>query len=127
MVWGVKGRLLLKLLIQYGAAKIRLMLYGGLGLRIAIILLFCSYVLAAIKSEDKIWKLVWNGIATPNVELFVWRLMGGRIATKVELIKRDSSIGGILRTDEGRKLIVFFQACGYCGTDDDRFCGKMVL
>ncbi|KAK8609457.1 hypothetical protein V6N13_061905 [Hibiscus sabdariffa] len=43
-------------------------------------------------TKDLAWKLFWSKLAPPNVELFVWKVAHGRIATKVELLKRNINL-----------------------------------
>ncbi|KAK8585413.1 hypothetical protein V6N13_050392 [Hibiscus sabdariffa] len=43
-------------------------------------------------TKDVVWKYCWSKLASPNVELFVWKAAHGRLATKVELLKRNLNI-----------------------------------
>ncbi|XP_039013231.1 uncharacterized protein LOC120142803 [Hibiscus syriacus] len=40
-------------------------------------------------SADSVWKLVWTGLALPNVESFVWRAVQHRIPVRQEQLKRE--------------------------------------
>ncbi|GMI83491.1 hypothetical protein HRI_002018400 [Hibiscus trionum] len=51
---------------------------------------FCKSAKVEYGPLDKIWELVWSGLSPPNVEAFVWRLVHGRIPTKIELSKREA-------------------------------------
>ena len=43
---------------------------------------FCKYVIKSGSSNLEWWKLVWLKLAPPEVEVFCWQLMKGRIAMK---------------------------------------------
>ncbi|KAK8539036.1 hypothetical protein V6N13_110242 [Hibiscus sabdariffa] len=42
--------------------------------------------------KDVVWKYCWSKLAPPNVEFFVWKAAYGRLATKVEMLKRNFNI-----------------------------------
>ena len=66
--------------------------------------LYCKYMLNAQVSDKELWKMVWMGLAPPKVEVFCWRLVRERIATKDQLVKR-----GLL---ERRQAV-----CVFCNTE----------
>ncbi|KAK9040756.1 hypothetical protein V6N11_015896 [Hibiscus sabdariffa] len=49
-----------------------------------------SFCKNSTADTDGVWKLVWSSLAPSNVEVFVWKLVLGRIPTKTELQKRES-------------------------------------
>ncbi|KAL4346476.1 hypothetical protein GQ457_17G006660 [Hibiscus cannabinus] len=67
---------------------------------------FCELESALGSTEDKIWKLVWSGLAPPKVEGFLWKVILGRIPTLVELDKR-----GALHSSSTR--------CALCSKDEE--------
>ncbi|KAL4388335.1 hypothetical protein GQ457_09G021820 [Hibiscus cannabinus] len=67
---------------------------------------FCELESALGSTEDKIWKLVWSGLAPPKVEGFLWKVILGRIPTLVELDKR-----GALHSSSTR--------CALCSRDEE--------
>ncbi|KAL4296867.1 hypothetical protein GQ457_12G029750 [Hibiscus cannabinus] len=66
----------------------------------------CELESALGSTEDKIWKLVWSGLAPPKVEGFLWKVILGRIPTLVELDKR-----GALHSSSTR--------CALCSRDEE--------
>ena len=66
--------------------------------------LYYKYVLNTQDSDKELWKLVWRGLAPPKVEVFCWRLMRERLATKDYLVKR-----GLM---ERRQAV-----CAFCNTE----------
>ncbi|KAE8721771.1 transmembrane emp24 domain-containing protein p24delta3-like [Hibiscus syriacus] len=54
---------------------------------------FCELVSSNGSTEDLCWRLVWDNIAPPKVEAFMWKVMHGRIPMLVELSKRGACSG----------------------------------
>ncbi|GMI90570.1 hypothetical protein HRI_002726300 [Hibiscus trionum] len=65
---------------------------------------------AGNNSKNKFWKeMVWVGFAPPKVELFLCRLVRGRVPVKVELRRRGVSISGDLLCPFCRKELESIQ------------------
>lgn len=50
---------------------------------------FCRSVLQNNDRNRELWRYVWAGLAPPEVEVFVWQVMKGRVAVKEDLVKRN--------------------------------------
>ncbi|KAE8676694.1 hypothetical protein F3Y22_tig00111582pilonHSYRG00680 [Hibiscus syriacus] len=50
--------------------------------------IYCELVSSGESTRSKLWKFVWANLAPLKVEVFVWKLVHGRVPTNVELVKR---------------------------------------
>ncbi|EOY16469.1 Uncharacterized protein TCM_035229 [Theobroma cacao] len=45
--------------------------------------------MASRSVKVKVWSLIWANMAPQSVEAFVWQLTQGRVAVKIELVRRN--------------------------------------
>ncbi|KAK8663773.1 hypothetical protein V6N13_083578 [Hibiscus sabdariffa] len=87
---------------------------------------FCILAKNANNGSDDLWRLVWANVAPPKAEVFLWRLLLGKIPIMVELAKRGvlhrGSIGCPLFSSGNESINHLFCHCRVSWALWQHFC-----